>query len=393
MGRRLKVGQVGTVNVRRNDNGTWTATTRVRNLSDRVETVQRTAATKKLADDSVRTAAREKVFSGTPGAIHAEMTLLELVDKTLTALRTDQAGRGNQIQSVNMLERHVKFLRGHGGYPEIGNLRLSDCTPAVIQHWLENISGTVPGSARQLKVLLAHAFDLALRYGVELWTRNPAATARLRTSTPSTPQALTQEEIDAVWQAVLDWEAHPRRTTDLSGIVGLLIATGCRPGESVALLWEDINLESSPPTVTIRATAVRQDGKLLRQPCPKTDAGYRTLALPDWYADMLRHRYEHRSPEATFVFPNDVGGMYEPNNVWMKFRQARGDKLAHIMPKSFRYTVATRLEATVGAEAAARQLGHRSPTVTHRYYIAKPAVAGDFRDVLSGLEPGRESGG
>ncbi len=74
------------------------------------------------------------------------------------------------------------------------------------------------------------------------------------------------------------------------GILCCLMATGIRPGELPALLWDEVDLESTPATLIVSGCVVRQDGVLLRQPEPKTAAGYRQIVIPDWFAQMLRER-------------------------------------------------------------------------------------------------------
>jgi integrase len=48
----------------------------------------------------------------------------------------------------------------------------------------------------------------------------------------------------------------PRRTNNLADIVELLIATGARIGEVLALRWQDIDLDDDRPTATICGTIV-----------------------------------------------------------------------------------------------------------------------------------------
>lgn len=387
---RRRIGELGPITVERVERGKWVARTSVRNLAGRRITVQATESTRLKAEELVRDRAHDRAYSGSIGHIDADTTLLDLVGKTLKALRSGQAGQNSRVQTINLYERHVSFLTGEKGDPDIGRLRLGECSVTVMQAWLDAVSRRVPTSARILKILLTHAFDLALRHGVDLWSMNPARIVRLRPPRREEPVVLTREEIDGLWKRIEEWEARGKRT-DLTGIVGTLLATGVRPAEALALRWEDADLQATPTHLTVSGTIVRQDGLLIRQEMVKSEAGYRTLVLPAWYADMLRER--RRDADNQLIFPNWNGGILDPHNVGNRFRDARGDEFAHIQMKHFRSTVATIIERAYGMEEAARHLGHASPAVTGRYYIRRPKRAGDHTGALDGLEPGVEDGG
>lgn len=326
------------------------------------------------------------VFAETKLAINKNTRLLELVDMALSALRTGEVGRGNRIQTVNMYEHQRPFLKGERGVPGIGKLCLWECTHLAIHSWLSLVAKDRPTSARIIKILLLHAFELAMRQGLELWSTNPARTARVHAPKPPEPVEITTEEFYGLLARVRRWEASGKRT-DLTGILCMLMGTGMRPGEVPALRWEDVDLESSPATVTVTGCAVIQDGKLVRQPEPKTAAGYREITIPEWLKEMLLERQAKAAPGAVYVFPSEAGTMLHTNNIATRFRQARGKEYAHIKLKSFRSTVATRIAREKGAEEAARHLGHTSPSITGRHYIKRARQTGNHNDVLEALDP------
>jgi integrase len=90
-----------------------------------------------------------------------------------------------------------------------------------------------------------------------------------------------------------------RRSLDLHDLVLLLLATGMRIGEALALDWADLDLTADVPTVRVAATLVepRRDAGtgqvfvegLRRQPMTKTGAT-RILALPSAAVEMLQKR-------------------------------------------------------------------------------------------------------
>jgi hypothetical protein len=61
-------------------------------------------------------------------------------------------------------------------------------------------------------------------------------------------------------------------------------------------VWDAVNLDDS--MIEIRATVVRIKGRgLVNKPRPKSEAGYRRLALPGWAVEMLRSRFRDQPPD------------------------------------------------------------------------------------------------
>lgn len=238
---------------------------------------------------------------------------------------------------------------------------------------------------------MSRAYDLTVVHGVNVWPINPTHGVKLRANDgeESEPVALSLAEIQQIWENVQSWQT-PYKHTDLVGIVGALIATGFRPSEVLALQWSDFQLDAKPKAkATLSGAIVRQDGKLVRQGYTKTNSGFRTVTLPDWFRDMLIERLVNA--DNVLVFPNNRGGFLDIVNVRRQFREARGEVFSHVKFKSFRSSVATAIENVDGVEEAARQLGHASPAITGRYYVKRAADAGDHTAVLEMFAPAQSS--
>jgi len=172
-------------------------------------------------------------------------------------------------------------------------------------------------------------------------------------------------------------------------IVDLMLATGARIGEILALRWQEIDLEADPPRLTITGTIKTETGKgTFRKDSPKSDASVRTLALPAFGVRLLRRRLRDRQESPIdAVFPTRNGTWQQVTNVERRWREIRKDTpIEWVTPHTFRKTVATLIAQSVGAETASQQLGHSSPDVTREFYISKPAIAADVAHVLDELE-------
>ena len=145
----------------------------------------------------------------------------------------------------------------------------------------------------------------------------------------------------------------PRHTGDLADIVDLLLATGARIGEVLALRWEDLDLAAARPTLTISGTIVYVKGKgFFRQAWTKSDAGYRTIVLPQFaVAMLLARKLNAASNPHDAIFASRRGTWLSPNNV--------------------------------------RRQWHSREEVTETYYVAKPAHAPDMSEILEQLRANR----
>ncbi|MDK6806998.1 tyrosine-type recombinase/integrase [Corynebacterium aurimucosum] len=380
----LKVGELYIESISR-EGDSWIARGFIKNLAGELVGVSEKGESEQSVREQMALQAWQVVFARTRFAVDRDSTILELVDIALKALRTGEAGRGNRVQTVNMYENHRKFLTGEKAFPPIGRLRLREVSSQAIHAWLAHVASTFPASARQLRVLLLHAFDIAMRQEVVEWQNNPARTARVPESQREEPVVLSQDEFQDLIALAQDWEKDKR--TDMVGILSCLMATGIRPGELPALLWEEVGLYSKPPTLIVSGCAVWQDNAYIRQAQPKTAAGYRQIVILERFAEMLRERYARRAPGVPYVFPSASGSMLCMNNVGNRFRKMRGERFSHVKLKSFRSTVATRIAEARGAEEAARHLGHTSPAVTGRHYIKCPKETGNHNDLLDSYAP------
>jgi integrase len=235
-------------------------------------------------------------------------------------------------------------------------------------------------------------FALAVRHGAI--PANPVReTGRLRRPR-RTVRALTVEHLQAVRAAIREWQQPtpgkpgPRPTGDLADIVDLMLATGARIGEILALRWDDLDLTAARPTLTICGTIVFVTGKgFFRQPWTKSDAGYRTVVLPRFAVGMLLARKLIAADNPSdAIFASRRGTWLSPNNVRRQWRQARADTdLGWVTPHTFRKTVATLIDREADTKSAAAQLGHASEEVTGTYYIEKPAIAPDVSEILEQL--------
>jgi integrase len=280
--------------------------------------------------------------------------------------------------------------------PELGGLRLREVTTSRLDMFLVRLRAT--SRQRKTKVVMGAMLGMAVRH--DALAVNPVQqTSRIHREKSET-RSLTLEDLDSVRKALRAWTAKqrpgPRASSDMADIIDLMLATGARIGEVLALRWVDVALDDARPNLTINGTIKTEPGKgTYRKPSPKSDASVRTVALPDFAVAMFRRRQgTTRENPNDAVFPTRNGTWQQVNNVERRWRQIRKDTgLDWVTPHTFRKTVATLISERVDAETASQQLGHSSPAITREFYISKPAIAADVADVLAELaERDRASG-
>ena len=269
----------------------------------------------------------------------------------------------------------------------VGELRLREATVPAVDRFLKAISKSSGPSMGQIcRVVLQGVLGVAVRQGAI--AANPVRDAAPITLPKVEVKALTVDEVIIMrvqlkeWDAGLTKNSHPR-TTDLADVMDMLIATGTRSGEVLAIGWDDVDLVSDPPTVNIRGTVVGEKvGGLHVQDHPKSETSKRGLMLPTFAVEMLlRRRVDSQSP---LVFPSSTGTLRSPNNFRRQlrdFRTANGYE-EWFTPKTLRKSVGTLVKAEAGLAAAAEQLGHAGTAVTSKHYVEQSHLGPDVRGVL-----------
>ncbi|WP_167678685.1 site-specific integrase [Rhodococcus sp. B10] len=288
--------------------------------------------------------------------------------------------------------------------PALGELLINEVRVSAVDACLTTLAKRTPGNAKLARVVCLGVFGKAVR--LELMQRNPVREISLPRHKREAVRSVTIEELTEIRRRVSLYCRHeeideagltrkrpgPKPGQDLQDIMDLLIATGARIGEILALLHEDVFAEAMPPTVVIGGTLVvpRAAGeKLWRQPHRKGEAPPLTLILPEFGADVLRRRAAapvFLNPHSA-VFVTSTGNWLSPSNVRRNWRAALGSDFGWVKPHSFRKTVATLIKAKYGVETAQSQLGHSSTRVTEAHYIERMNSAPDTTGALDEFTP------
>jgi integrase len=369
-------GRIRTTQVRER---AYRARTRIRDRDGMTREVTATGTTRAAAERALREKLVDRA-TPTERLITADTTVAGLASMWLTYLRDE--GR-IEATTINEYERVITKLVT----PELGGLRLREVTTSRLEFFLVRLRAFSASRQRKTKVVMSAMFGMAVRH--DALAVNPVQqTSRINRDRSQT-RSLSLEDLDTVREALRAWTVQlrpgPRASSDMADTIDLMLATGGRIGEILALRWSDIALEAARPNLTINGTIKTEPGKgTYRKASPKSDSSVRTVALPEFAVAMLRRRKQvaSRNP-IDAVFPTRNGTWQQVNNVERRWRQIRKDTgLDWVTPHTFRKTVATLISERVDTETASQQLGHSSPAITREFYISKPAIAADVAHVL-----------
>lgn len=366
----------------------WRATARFRDYDGRTRQVEAWGHTGAKAENALVSAMTDRA-DPTSEDVTPHMRVDALAAMWVRELEQRVAGGQLTRQS---LEQYRAVLTGTVT-PALGGLTIREVSTKRVDALLQTVAAKHPAKARQVRVVVAGLMGLAVRYDAR--TTNPVREARSLKGTGKPARALTVDELQALRKGVSAWQAKtgtkgPKRAADLLDVVDVLLGTGARIGEVLALRWCDVDLAADRPTVTINGTVVQVKGEgMRRQDHPKTAAGWRTIVLPKFTADtLLRLQVAADGNAHDVVFPSSTGTLRSPHNFRRQWRDARKDSgFTWVTPHTYRKTVATLLDRERDVKTAAGQLGHSGTAVTEKHYVAKAAQAVDSSDVLQVLAP------
>lgn len=369
------------VATRENDSGTvYVAMCKVRDPDGRTRTVTRSGDTARMAKRRLQEHLQQRV-AGQHGAL-SPATRLEAV---VELWRAQLAREVRDLEmSPTTLGTYDSAMNTHI-LPALGQLTLMEITVVRLDLFLGQLAdaGVEPTSVRGVRTALSGALSFAVRRGA-IPTNPMRDTQPIRVRRKGARALAVGEE----QQLLARVDAHPKAVRyDFPDLLRLMLATGCRIGEAMALTWENVDLGGAdrPASLLVNGTIIREPGVGLVRKGTKSAAGEREMELPDWARDMLTRRFLVRFGVSDAldgmygpVFPHRSGGWRDPARVlhdWAKVRVDVGfdDLNLHRLRK----TMATRLDdAGVPARVVSDRMGHSRVSMTQDNYLERGGEAG-----------------
>lgn len=158
------------------------------------------------------------------------------------------------------------------------------------------------------------------------------------------------------------------------GVALLMLETGMRVGEVLALRWEDILWGRR--ALKVNGTLVRlstKPGVTYVQNSPKSKTSRRTVPLSETAYELIERIYKRRKGYSKFVFPreDDPDQPYSYSSVEFHIRKAcREAEVPYKGLHAFRHTFATNCyERGCNVKILSKLLGHADVSITYNIYI------------------------
>ena len=294
-----------------------------------------------------------------------DMTFAEMGTLWLTQYKRTLAGNSyRRYESV--LEKHLN--------PMIGGMKLRDLKPLHLKMLINTMAekGYAGKTMTEIKQTASQVLEAAAEN--DLVHRNVFAKVTVPKTEPEEREPIGTAER----QLILNTCAAHRM-----GVPALIMLyTGIRKGELIALTWQDIDLETERLFVNKAATFHNNDVSIKT---PKTKSGYRAVPIPKLIVPILEKAKAEAASE--YVCPSVTGKLMTHtayNSAWNSYLhflnlKAGGRDASRSNPKvqaiepftahQLRHTYATMLyDADVDIKSAQKFMGHSSIQVTLKIY-------------------------
>src|SRR6266568_5520779 len=274
--------------------------------------------------------------------------------------------------------------------PHLGRVRIRALTPEHIQHALGALleRGLAPQTVRQVHMVLRRALRQAVLW--RILASNPSDAVTTPRSNQKELRTLSEQEVRHFLTVTRGMRDH--------GLWVLLVTTGLRLGEALALRWSDIDLKEG--RAAIRRAVQRQRGAGLVFVEPKTARSRRTVPIPPETIAVLEEQQRVNDSdrakaadlwqEQDLVFPTPVGRPRDMAYRSISFHTAlERAGLPRLRLHDLRHTAATHLLTKhVHPKIVQDLLGHSTIAITlDTYSHVMPALAKEASGQMSSLVP------
>lgn len=273
--------------------------------------------------------------------------------------------------------------------PAFGSKRISKITTAQIQQqvikWGKNAAAPLDGKQKRITGhskryklqfnIINRIFQHALSLGiVEI---NPCQSVivpqvKLEKSNKEL-KFYTKDELSQLFSYVESLPSGQWSNEYFKALLRVLVATGVRIGEAMALSWSDIDLENQ--TISVSKTTVR---RFQIQDTPKSNKSNRVITMNDkavsilksWFFFQKKHFMKLGNPQQNLVFPKIEGGVMDYHNLIYKMNNIIKDaELPLLSFHGFRHSHASLcLNAGMSYKVIQERLGHSKLQLTMDLY-------------------------
>ncbi|MFI3140804.1 MAG: site-specific integrase [Clostridia bacterium] len=262
----------------------------------------------------------------------------------------------------SQLENHVIGV--------LGNTKLKDFTPAKLTAFFKSLEVN-PATCRKIYTIVQSVFARAVEQG---FLKETPCTRAVILPKPSVPKEKKPFLDEHQAKELLNMVQEP---SQFNRIIKVLLYTGMRAGECLALRWQDIDFDNK--TIHIENTLTDVAGKHWLQP-PKTKNSNRYIGLSSIVADILKEQEQFQEDkrnalkglykEPCMVFTSETGNFVDRSRLNTMFRKfVKDTEFDFITLHSLRHCNATLLiNSGIDLKIVSELLGHSDISTTANIY-------------------------
>lgn len=300
-----------------------------------------------------------------------KLTLQEYFDDWLVTLKKPMLKPASYDRLERTCDKQI--------YPYLGTMQFAQITDRELQIFLNNRAEQLSySSVKKIYECLGAVYKLATaRNHIQ---RNPMITVVLPVKTEeqlSDIHFFNTNEIAKIKAEATRKYSTGKDVYRLGYAFILLLNTGMRAGEALALTWQDVDFDSRTISITKSVATVtdRSGGKTkyktIIQDMPKTKKSIRLITINDGALDALEH-LKAINGNYTYVLARDKGRLGTHSMLDKAFRLIQ--KHCGISPTvgvhALRHTFASILfKNGIDVKTVSELLGHSGTTITYNTYI------------------------
>ena len=276
-------------------------------------------------------------------------------------------------ESRSLMKKHL--------LPYFGKMRLDQITVETVQRFYNSKKQYAASTIKHMKYLLKNILDSAVEDGI--LTANVVDSKRLSFSRKVTERVpLTEDQVADILRQIslLD--------TDTQRFILMLLFTGMRRGELLALRWEDIDLDHNVIHVRHSIEFIHESQPHMKE--PKSAAGKRDIPISQELLPLLTPQGNPKH----FIFGREDQPLTRSAYMWMFNKIKKTVDLHGATPHSFRHTFITAAAGRLDPKQLQEIAGHSKCDITmnryaHTRYKNTEQTANDLAGLYANIGPDR----
>jgi len=233
-----------------------------------------------------------------------KVTFGDFLDKWFEEIKAPTVKLSTYFTHESIIRNHIK--------PEIGNVRLSEITPALLStlYAKKLKSGLSKRTVAFIHTIIQQTLKQAHKWG--LVPRNVAEVVDAPTPEQKPVEPLSRSQVNVLLNHL--------KEDRLFALYVVMLGCGLRRGEALALQWDCVNFDSG--FILVKRSLQNIPGRGIVVSEPKSRSSYRIIAMPEFVRYSLQRHKDMQIVESEYVFCTSKGTPFSPRNVVKYFKKA-----------------------------------------------------------------------